>query len=977
MNERTIRDTYRFLNHEKNGITELRVIGFNSDNTTKVGACNYVTTENEFVSFCRQNDGKGNVFTGINPISSTKLNGRYIPSRKEDVLFVQTIVIDIDPLRPKGMASTKEEMNIALKVGENIANDFEDDEFIRPIINMSGNGCQLWFAIPPIELSSNLRLTFEQQVKALENELLDRYDEDDIQIDSMASYNHLIKVIGTTSVKGENTKDRPHRISKTLSEFTRQEDPKLLEYILSKKVDAQDKVKLKVDTQKLESMTDMSQRLLILKAKSKMCDGIKRLWMEGFNEDRSVAIFNMVMILAHYRFTFEEIIMLATYFDTSTGMNKLKGRDSISYITQAYEKVMDESNGEPVPPHHWLQDKGFCTDAVPCHIQKILKLNTGVKEDDIKSLQITTESIEDAYQEIDPLIRYIATKPKSEHNQYISKLKEKYPKFNKNTLKGLLRSVLTEIKEKIKETSPRKVGRKSVLEVADKLKSDNDLKGAIVHVISHKSKEMSEDGKKLLISRNFILPDIEEKGKFYNVPQRGEYYWFKSDEKSLFYIPVKAKERAEFIHYLNEFYGLNPESYTNTLLKDMHSRSLYHGKVTKVHDLSFYDTKKHILYINRFDNQFYKINGKTITLEDNGTDGVLFVKKQNRPWEYKPSSGPWELDSNLIDDISFAWHGKLSPKDLKKLFRLVIYSYFFPQLLDTKPISLFYGQKGSGKSLALKRIHWLLKGQKFNLSNVPKNQRDFETQLTSNKFLFYDNVDEHQPMWFKDGLTSASTGMNVHISELYATNKQRIFLASPYLGICTRTANFTHGRDDLADRCLVFSVEPIKRRLDEGLLFKRIIENRNAIFSTILDESLQMVSDIRDNVGKEFHTKFRMADFTKFVHDSLPGEWSDNTHLFDKMLTTQSDLASEGSKLYDVISGYLGIKSELSGYIADIYESLRLYSQALNISFYQIRNFRIRLKSEEENLRNWFDFYVTDTNEGGGHAKLYYKIKKK
>lgn len=449
-NEMDVRKTYQYLNHSQNGITELRTIRFLDNNKTAPGQCAYVNCEDDFVDFCKRNNGNGNVFTGINPIVSEKLNGTYSPSKKGDVNFVQSVILDIDPKRRPGIASTDLEMKIAVDVGTEIANDFEDDGYIRPAINLSGNGCQLWFAIPPVKITASNRDTFEKQVKKFEESIAEQYEKDEIQIDSMATYNHLIKVMGTLSVKGNPTDERPHRLSKFDMVTTRQEDAKLLEHILSFDISAPVKQTNipNVDIKKLEAVTDTQFNLLILRATNKMCDGVKLLWSRGYSQDRSVAIFNMIMILAYEKFSLEEIILLVTYFDQKTDMKKLSGRDATLYITQAYQKVMDESKGEPLPPHHWLKDKGFCTDNIPCHVQKILGLNK-IKDwkKSINDVVLDENDLKKSYEKVEPLLRFASQKSKDEQHKIIDGLKKKCPKFNKNTLKQMVRQVQKDVKK--------------------------------------------------------------------------------------------------------------------------------------------------------------------------------------------------------------------------------------------------------------------------------------------------------------------------------------------------------------------------------------------------------------------------------------------------------------------------------------------------------------------------------------------------
>src|SRR6056297_4359183 len=101
------------------------------------------------------------------------------------------------------------------------------------------------------------------------------------------------------------------------------------------------------------------------------------------------------------------------------------------------------------------------------------------------------------------------------------------------------------------------------------------------------------------------------------------------------------------------------------------------------------------------------LDGEEIKPQGNGYDGVLFVSDNNapEPFEYNKefASGiyPREcLDRYIFDKINFASGAEvvLKPPEQKCLFEIWLYSLFFESILPTKPILLFLGEKGSGKT---------------------------------------------------------------------------------------------------------------------------------------------------------------------------------------------------------------------------------------------------------------------------------------
>jgi len=394
-------------------------------------------------------------------------------------------------------------------------------------------------------------------------------------------------------------------------------------------------------------------------------------------------------------------------------------------------------------------------------------------------------------------------------------------------------------------------GRKSIQEVIESL----NIKEKVEYWLSHTQSGMTEEGRYLYIVKNILLPQFLENGRLYLNRAQNNFYYFDNESKALFEIPIKFEQGTQFSLYVNEKYGLNSSKAGKYLIEELKTESLKSGIDTEIHKFTYYDTENCILYINKFDNRIYRLNGEDIKCIDNGTDGILFLANNYKPFEYIKNTNN---EYKILLNVNFTSYGRLSTQDLKRLWHCSVLSKFFPQYLPTKPIDLFYGGKGSGKGVALKRLLWTIKGDKISLLNIPKSQRDFESQLTNNSFAFYDNMDEKVERWVKDGIASAATGYTVQMAKLYNTNVNAEFNANPYLGIATRTARFTEERDDLAERCLVYHVNSIGEKIPEEKLFMEIIKSRDNILSSLLNQCNNIIMNIKNRSNVEFNTKFRM-----------------------------------------------------------------------------------------------------------------------
>ncbi len=233
--ESAVRATYRYLHHTKLGVTEVRAIAPDS----KIVGVGYFDSEDAFVSACATHNARANLYAGIQPRPLTFL--KRSPNRirrirqgaqDRDIQWITALVIDIDPIRPKGSASTEAELALAYDCAERISDWIASRRFHRPVCNMSGNGVQLWFALPPHQILSRDFVATTRQLKAFEAGIREKFPRDGIKIDSIYNLSRIIKIIGTRSIKGNHSPKRPHRTSRPLGPFVRREDAQLLSEVM-------------------------------------------------------------------------------------------------------------------------------------------------------------------------------------------------------------------------------------------------------------------------------------------------------------------------------------------------------------------------------------------------------------------------------------------------------------------------------------------------------------------------------------------------------------------------------------------------------------------------------------------------------------------------------------------------------------------------------------------------------------------------
>ena len=220
-NEKEVRECYKFLNHLNE--TEIRII---DPEKKKQPKSFFVHSEDEFVNTCKEWNGKYNIYVGIN---EREKDG----TTKQDVISLQTIVIDIDAIRqdPKDNPANEEELKKAELICDNIIKAIEGVGQPRPVKLHSGNGFQLWFAIHKIPIDEFNRQDIEDKVQMFQDRIIEKFDVGN-SIDKIGDLPRIIKVWGTFNIKGKESEGRNWRVAKVIGDCLRVENESLKKGIL-------------------------------------------------------------------------------------------------------------------------------------------------------------------------------------------------------------------------------------------------------------------------------------------------------------------------------------------------------------------------------------------------------------------------------------------------------------------------------------------------------------------------------------------------------------------------------------------------------------------------------------------------------------------------------------------------------------------------------------------------------------------------
>ena len=183
----------------------------------------YFTEPVKMVNEALHHSGKCfGVYLTLNPVNPERLSQRGLP--RDDVLtpFVtlpsddeiarrRLLLIDVDPIQESTIAATSEEKKAAFDRTQKIDTFLGRLGWPRPAIMDSGNGYYLLYRI-------DLPKDDEGLVQRVLNSLDARFGDPAVHVDkTVFNPARIFRFPGTMNCKGEETPDRPHRLSRMLS----------------------------------------------------------------------------------------------------------------------------------------------------------------------------------------------------------------------------------------------------------------------------------------------------------------------------------------------------------------------------------------------------------------------------------------------------------------------------------------------------------------------------------------------------------------------------------------------------------------------------------------------------------------------------------------------------------------------------------------------------------------------------------------
>jgi hypothetical protein len=463
-----------------------------------------------------------------------------------------------------------------------------------------------------------------------------------------------------------------------------------------------------------------------------------------------------------------------------------------------------------------------------------------------------------------------------------------------------------------------------------------------------------------------IRADLRDRGRFYHDSIRA--YFLSAADKKLIGLDL---DNREYVVLLAR-YGINrSETIFRYLWEALRIEAFERGTRSEVYRLSYYNPGTFTVYLFNQDNQIYRIAPDLIELVDNGTDGVLFVADSNvEPFQLcaLDDSDSW-LDRIIMANINFA-ADRLTADERRLIFILWFFALFFASIMRTRPILAFIGPKGAGKSVTNRKVGMLLFGERFDVTPLPDESKDFDAAVTNAAYVAIDNADTRCE-WLNDRLATVATGGVIKKRELYTTNTLVEIPARCFLAITSRTPHFH--RDDVADRLLIMKVKRFESFRSEKALLAEVIQNRDRLMSEVIHHLQEIVRALRDGRDADDSGIFRMADFADFSMKVARAAGVENElqEIFRKLNQEQSSFTLEHDNLFDLLWKWATKNPSREITNTDLCKELSELAEASGAKFaYQgkPRAFAQRMSHLRSNLE---DFFVITERHAGGHKKLF------
>ncbi len=406
-------------------------------------------------------------------------------------------------------------------------------------------------------------------------------------------------------------------------------------------------------------------------------------------------------------------------------------------------------------------------------------------------------------------------------------------------------------------------------------------------------------------------------GKFYQT-SGGIFMFFRHDDSKLLDIGEPA-----FEDYLVEITE-DPGSVARYFLPRFRAHIRVHAPKVDTHFVGYSSPDLRTIALNSFNGRMmYRRAKKSWEEAPNGTNNILFRTSLEflTPWKPDFDHGGAGKDLDWLCSFGhFDDSGPLTVEDQRHLLRVWLLHLFLPEIVPDRPIPVFQGPTGSGKTIFSQCIGRWLTGPQFEVTGLAaggaqKAEEALKIALYKRPLVVLDNIDS-PTNWMKDVMCRVSTGERVSVRKLY-TDADEVFF-TPRGGLIITSIDPYFRRGDVARRVLPISFRelPDVERLEETKIRKEIAARSGRIWADVLSE-LGQIQDAWPKLQKKLKPSHSLTDFSRLgavVTIVRGGSLSDWQAIMGRLQEAQSAFAVEGNELIPLLrelNNFTGSTSEL------------------------------------------------------------------
>jgi hypothetical protein len=429
-----------------------------------------------------------------------------------------------------------------------------------------------------------------------------------------------------------------------------------------------------------------------------------------------------------------------------------------------------------------------------------------------------------------------------------------------------------------------------------------EIKKDIAAILSPEEKGISKD-EKIAAACKTVIDHLCKFGNFGLLKKGAEKkntdFGFNLETGDAYKIKKNDELLAAFTY---ENFGINSASpiYKYTLQAWKHA--CFMGKEILTANFFHYNTQGGVLHFPNDDRQTIVCEKDGIKVVSNGSSGVYINSYQFTEFDYLGQNFVIEksiIEKSLFSNLNCPEENEQFLNSKESAFILEIFFYMIPfaNAMETRPLLVIHGQKGSGKSSLLKRMGKALFGPDWNLCLIPRSRRDLETELTNNILCCFDNVDRKIQKAQRDAFAAITTGSGYRSRQLYTDSTQKSYNPRPLIAITTRDPAFRAEDDDILDRALIIRLESLTDVIPENDLVAAVINHRNEILSEMVNQMPGIIAALQEDAPSSINRAFRMADFATFAYKAAFPIFSERLNetevaemldkVFGKLITSQ------------------------------------------------------------------------------------------